>query len=365
MKQFLIIIGIIFLAAQCPECPTHDPTICDSINVIDTIYCDTLKPECPTCPDCPPCDTCNYDPYQQTIDALYNEVNRLNVLLAEKPDTVFIPCPEDSIPEEPPVTDILFESDFEPPVSISLTGNAGEPYKINGWEKLFAIPGVTTVIFNMEGPPLTDVAIKTDPMNPSNHCLYGEITGSNRFQSSWRFDQDFESYHFSYDIFLSPTMEVLKNYPSDIYWFTLIELWETHNASLDGDGSGQARWNLGIFKASNSDKLYWDLHMELMQPASVRFDTVWTASNHTYPIPFGRWAHLDFLMVRGQPGKIVIKIDGTEIFNETRYTEYPGSPLPIWRLNMWKLYTELGIVNFVNNNGGKIYAYYDNFKWLK
>lgn len=44
MKLSLLISSLLFLAAQCPcpDCPEHDPTVCDSINVVDSITYDTI-----------------------------------------------------------------------------------------------------------------------------------------------------------------------------------------------------------------------------------------------------------------------------------------------------------------------------------
>lgn len=41
VKIALFILSLIFLAARCP-CPNHDPTICDSTNIIDTFVFDTV-----------------------------------------------------------------------------------------------------------------------------------------------------------------------------------------------------------------------------------------------------------------------------------------------------------------------------------
>ncbi len=270
-----------------------------------------------------------------------------------------------SVPPEPEVK-ILFESGFESPVSIS------QP-RITGWQALLNLPGVSDFQFNISRAAYSLAEIRTDPVNANNRCLYGQVTGQDpltggttRFQGSWRFDQPFAVYHFSYDVYFSPDIAKLQNYSGKIDWFTLIELWEKHRSNMDGDSQGQTRWNIGLFKDVGANNLYLNLHQEWMQPASKRFDFIWSENNKAYKLPFGRWVNLDFYFKRGQKdGRIIVKIDGQVIFDVTNYTEYPDSPLDIWAINPWKLYTSMTLINYINNVGGKLYAYYDNFKWYE
>ena len=369
----------VLLAACCPDVPCPDPVICP---VCDTTSKDSLQ-------------TLLTDARVQFVgltaryyvakDSLFiTQVELANVkdqledcLLQECPECpppVICPsCPCDTLPPidttEPPITGTLFESDFEPPVSIIQTGNNGEPFRITNFDEFYEVYGVGSFIFNISPPAYTLAAIRPDPENGDN-CMFGEVIaddpsegGTSRFQTSLRTDADLDIIHFSYDVWWSPDIMSLETRTSKIDWFTVIELWEDHNDSWDGDVSGQARWNMGFFKDATGP-LYWNLHMELMQPASVRFDTYWTTENRSVPIPLGKWVNLDFRFERGQQGRITVKLDGQVLFDVVRPTEYPETPLPIWAINTMKLYTSTTNVNIIKAVG-RLYAYYDNFKWYE
>ena len=177
-------------------------------------------------------------------------------------------------------------------------------------------------------------------------------------------------------MFLSPDIKRLENYTGLMDWFTLMEMWERKNpAYTDGDSQGQTRWIFGLYKPSGTGPLKFEMDAIYMQPASLQNKHVWT--NPTFrlsdvSIPYGKWFTLDFLLVRGRAenGHILISIqpDGEAkqtVFDIHDYTERPGTPLPIWAWNIFKLYADMKYVNFIRQSGGKLYAYYDNLKWLK
>jgi len=283
--------------------------------------------------------------------------------------------------ESDPGPNVLFETGFEPPVSIS-----PYPYKITGLDNLLNLPGVDEFVFNISPAAYTIAAIRKDPTNPNNNCLYGQVIaddpsvgGTSRFQSSLRLSEEWKTFHVQYRMYLSPDIKRLENYSGLMDWFTLMEMWERRNTALDGDSQGQTRWIFGLYKPSGTGPLRWEMDAIYMQPATLQNKHVWRDSlgNPTFklsdvPVPYGKWFTLDFLLVRGQAenGHILISIqpDGEEkqvLFDIHDFTERPDTPLPIWAWNIFKLYADTRYVSYITQSGGKLYVYYDNFKVLE
>jgi hypothetical protein len=181
-------------------------------------------------------------------------------------------------------------------------------------------------------------------------------------------------YHFSQRMYLNPDIGYFTEYSSSMTWFTLVEIWNQRVESWDGDSAGSARWGLSLQKASGTgNQLYWRLKSDLMQPAAVNDDRLWTYTNKTIPIPLGQWFTLDIYMKRGEgnDGKMVVKltIDGGQtqvLFDVANTTQYPGHPeiqLKSWQ--PFKLYLNDVYLDWMRANGKTISAYYNDFKWFE
>jgi hypothetical protein len=281
---------------------------------------------------------------------------------------------------------LRFRSGFEPNVYIH--GNSEDIRGSDGMDfqsDLEGQPEVDRFILNMIGrsPDYAYAEIRPDPVKGGNRCLYFQLndddpdmSGMTRAQCSWYFkttgDAVFQRAYLRYRVYWLPDLAELRQYPNAITWFTFMELWEDHNSALDGDPAGQCRFTLSFNKDAGADlPLYWAISAEYMQPASVKFKDIWPVrTNRSIPIPFGRWATLEILFIRGQSasGRILLAVtpDGGArqvVFDIQDATEYPQTPLPFHAWNVWKLYTSDTQLDWMRSRGKIVGAYYDDFEW--
>jgi hypothetical protein len=225
--------------------------------------------------------------------------------------------------------------------------------------------------------------IRSDPINPNNQVLYAQVTGDDpamggttRAQVSWYWNNgvDLDVAHVSYRVLWNKDLAELEQYPDEITWFTIMELWERRDPNLTGDPAGHARWNIGFYKdAGVGSKLYWALTGQYMQPKEIAQTNIWPVQkNKTVGLYLGQWLTFDLYFKRGQgnDGHILISIqpDGgvkQTVFDKHVATEYPNNPTPWYAWNIWKLYTSPARLNWMKARGKSISAYYDDFKWFK
>lgn len=194
-------------------------------------------------------------------------------------------------------------------------------------------------------------------------------TGTSRAQTTIRVNKPLEVIHMSYDFTLHPDLAHLQMFPDKFSWFSLLEFWGLRDDSMTGDVAGSARWTLGIKKDSVTDKIYWGLTAEYMQPEEKRFDDFFpTQKNRIVPVTFGERATLDIWFKPDSTGngRIIITLDGQILFDVTGYTQYPNRPdLYVRGLTFYKLYTSDTILDWMRGEGKEVSILYHNFKWYK
>ena len=381
MKHLILL--PVLLAACCPDVPCPDPVIC---------------------PEPPVCDTTSKDSLQVLLDDVRGKFAGLTARYYVAKDSLFITqvelanvkdqledCLLQECPECPPpivcpdcpcdttypsidTTEptILYENDFE---NTSISEN-----NLIGWQGLLDNPLVNQFEFNnLGGIDYASQQIRNDPTGASNKCLYMQVvdddpseSGSTRAQVSWYLNSgvDLDVWHVSFDIYLSEDIREFEQYPNQITWLTLNELWERRDPSMSGNPAGHARWALELYKdAGVGSPLYWIIKGEYLQPDEVDQDAMWPVQkNKIVPVSFGRWATLDIRYERGSgtDGHVLITLDDQVLFdyhNSTQY--YPGTPTPWYAWNVWKLYTADSRLDWMRARGKVLSAYYDNFKWYE
>lgn len=241
-----------------------------------------------------------------------------------------------------------------------------------GWEKLEKLPEFGSEHIGYDGDlQHVNSYIKTIG---NRRVLYAEVNdddpnsdGQTRFQWEIYLDKKLEIIHFKYDLYLSPDIAELNNYPNSIQWFSLFEMWNERDPDLQGS-SASARWNLNIHKDATS-ALYWEWESEYMQPDSLAFHNIYPDQrNDTTEIPLGRWFTLDIYFNRN--GKTTVKVDNKTIFDFTGQNTYPGRPHLYpgyngWHIGVFKIYTSDEVLDWMRQRNKKIWTMYDNLKWYR
>jgi hypothetical protein len=281
---------------------------------------------------------------------------------------------------------LLFKSGFEPDVYIYGNSDDIRGKDIMDWQTdLEGYPQVDHFSLNMigESPTYAFADLVSDPEDAGNRVLYFQLNDNDpatphttRTQNEWNFEstgETFDQGYIRYRVYWHPDLNLLSQYSGSISWFTIMEWWELHNDSKDGDGAGQCRWTLSFNKDSGSGQpLYWALTAEYMQPASAMFDDIWPKqTNSSVPVPIGQWCTFEVFFKWGDASSgriwVAIKPDGGSrkvIFDVRNYTRHPVDLLPLRGWQCFKLYTSDTILDWVRSQSdARVRAYYDDFEW--
>ncbi len=281
----------------------------------------------------------------------------------------------------PPVLDVYFQGDMQA-VSVAPLGTSG--YKLTGWTGLYSNPMISGIYLNnLAAPQYAYQQMVPDPAGSGRTVMMGRIldddpnqVATSRAQMTMSFvsGTSLAVYHTSHRMYINPDLSYLSNYSGLMDWFGLAEFWNMHDATMDGDTAGSARWGLSINKdAPVGSQLYWVCYGEYMQPATLTGQDIFKYTNKTVPIPFGKWFTLDLYLKRGDAtnGHMTVKItpDGgatTTLFDFTGATMYPGKPA-LW-LDTWqpfKLYIGDVYMDWMRGNNKIMSIYYNDYTWYK
>ena len=278
-----------------------------------------------------------------------------------------------------PTGDTYFTGDMQ---GVTVT-RSGSGYKFNGWPNLYS--QVNDIYLNnlASSDSYAYQQMVPDPAGSGRTVMMGRILDSDPSQPatsraqmtiSYKSTMNLSVYHSSHRMYIHPDLKYLEQYPGVADWFSLVEIWNAHDATMDGDGAGSARWGLSLHKSSAvGSPLFWHLYGEYMQPASKAYQDFWAYDNKTFAVPFGQWFNLDIYLKRGEgtAGQMIITVtpDGgatTTVFNINGTTSYPGKPnlyLEDWQ--PFKLYIGDQWMDWMRGNGKYMAIYYNDYKWYK
>jgi hypothetical protein len=170
---------------------------------------------------------------------------------------------------------------------------------------------------------------------------------------------------------LSPSFQLLSEYPAAFHWLTISEWW--NNASWTGEDF-PFRLSVNVVKArkSRGEPLHFEVHAQTIDTKTrpARFSTLWSYRNTEVQVPVASWMLLRYelkegrdehgsfrmtMIAEGQPERVLFDIRGS--------THHPDDPTPdgFAHFNPIKLYTSAAIVDFVRQFGGALEIDWDDF----
>jgi len=90
--------------------------------------------------------------------------------------------------------------------------------------------------------------------------------------------------------------------------------WKT---GIGTGGGGDYRVLLSVFGDGANDRLYWNLKGDNVANGGLPQQVFWEQSNHSAPVPVGRWFRVEVFVHRGggSDGRVWVAVDGQEIFD--------------------------------------------------
>ncbi len=286
---------------------------------------------------------------------------------------------------------LIFHSGFEPGTEIAKTKPhrydiEGTDYSfdtLNNWyNNLKEYPNIGRFVIELKDGTENDrfAAIVDDPTGVSNkvlqfwlkhpHEIVNETTKKGRVQASMSNNVDLTEVYQKIRLFIHEDFNILKAYPKSFAWMGVFEVWNDPNWGVEGDYP--FRFGLNIKKAEKDtvESFYFRVKGQTRDNSGP--ETLWEETNYDYPVPVGEWFTLETYMKEGDAnnGRYYVAITSdkdvkTVLFDITDYTYHPSDPnftdgFPFF--NPMKLYTSDDIVNFVDENGGTLQFFWDDFE---
>ena len=264
----------------------------------------------------------------------------------------------------PVVDKPFFQSDFED-ATLNGTHIIGNSWNIFTANPIIGDYNIVTEAYNLTAayPEI----INFEGNKKLHFVILKPVGDKARVQGSFSFNVDtIKEYRSQYKFYISKNIEKLKLYTTGVEYLKFSEIWEEHNDAWDGNTAGQAYWRFGL----RTNPLTWFYDGYYKQPESMNNRLLLPRQiNSTIPIPFGKWAVLDYTFHPGEGTsghvKITLTVDGVTsvLFDITGNTTYPGNHLPVGWYQPMKLYMPAVLANYI---GTDISIYYDDFKlWIK
>ena len=216
--------------------------------------------------------------------------------------------------------------------------------------------------------------------NPSNRVVRFWVNQANAKNfSKTRIQADVKSvpaglreFYQTVRLYLPENMALLKCYPSEITWLTIMEVW--NNAPLK---PFPFRVTVGLHKpVRDSGQLCFFAHsqdIDQSNPKKAKFTTIWSSLNQQFKVPFGKWMTLEYYIVEGDKTKgrffMAVTPEGgqkTVLFDITNFTHHTMDPAPdgFSHWNPIKLYTSRQLVDYMRGQSKALEAYWDDiFIW--
>ena len=284
---------------------------------------------------------------------------------------------------------LLFHSGFEPD---SATVPAKDPKHIEGTDKSVSPPNdwvkdlkdnPNIGNFNIQyqgGTPADRIArIVEDPTKPGNHVLHYWIKNANvplpngrkkgRIQANLYGNKGIYEMRQRVRLYLpKKDFEVLRQWPKQFGWMTLIEFW---NEPGWVGSKYPFRISINIAKDAGAGKPFnLDIHGQ-DKPGGKKWKNVWHERNREFALPVGEWLTLEYLFVEGgkDTGRLMMTVERengekTTVFDIHDCTRHPNNPAPngLTGWNPLKLYTSQPTIDWVREHGGELQVYWDDFE---
>lgn len=294
--------------------------------------------------------------------------------------------------------ELIFHSGFQPgtqmvdPIPSHKADLEGIDYSLqekNDWDAFDDHPNIGYFNFQLKDGNVNDrkVELISDPtayniIGKRNTVLHYWLKNARennnrkgRVEANIAHAKGLNNFYASQRLFLHKDFDILKSYEHKITWLTIQEFW--NNPNWD-DSEYPFRVTLSINKKSSGtvDELYFNIKAQTYNPLEKVFDTIWTDTNASIPVPVEKWFKLSTHFIEGNEntGRVVVKIMDEKqyeqtLFDVTNWTTHPENPEVydgVPHFSSMKLYTKDSIIDHVRNNGGVLQMYWDDFElWKK
>lgn len=174
-------------------------------------------------------------------------------------------------------------------------------------------------------------------------------------------------------LYLPQDMALLKQYPLEITWLTIMEVW--NNAPLrpfpfrvtvglrkPAKGEGPLRFHVSAQDIDQTD------------PKKAKFTTLWSNLNEQVEAPIGKWMTLEYSITEGdaRSGRFFMAVTPqggarTVLFDVTHFTHHTQDPAPdgftAW--NPMKLYTSRQLADYMRGQGKALEMVWDDLSIWK
>ncbi|MFP5042865.1 hypothetical protein [Parasediminibacterium sp. JCM 36343] len=233
---------------------------------------------------------------------------------------------------------------------------------------------------------LREAKIVKDPLDATNNVLMfhiakpnvflpsGEIKG--RVQADLYSNKDLKEFFQSERLLLPNDFNklVAGTRPGEGDWLTLDEIW--NDEQWTGKSKYPFRISMGLKKKDmgiEGSKLVFRVEAQTYSYETHKFSKYWEHEADDFDLPIGKWMTLDIYFKEGNINNgrfyLAATVDGKKnvLFNITDYTHHPNNPNPdgVSEYNPLKFYTSGKLVDYMNEQGGEMKIYWDDFKFWK
>ena len=281
---------------------------------------------------------------------------------------------------------LLFQTGFEGTTRINIDKFAGKDETLkekNDW-KVDIDQLAQSLVVNFTGGNDNQrfAEIIPEPGNPNNQVMHFQINegwtnGRSRLArvqcDLYDIRSGLKEFYQTVRIFLPEDMKVVRKFPQQIHWLTLLEIW--NNVTWVQSVPYGFRITLGMGKTTEEESdLIFILdaeNCELFENGRQRYSKVWVDKNQNIKVPIGEWFTMHYYFKEGDAasGRFITQIETEKhgkqtVFDITNYTHNTKDPSPdgITDFNPFKLYTSIELANFVKEQGKSLQVYWDDFK---
>ncbi len=220
-------------------------------------------------------------------------------------------------------------------------------------------------------------SIVPDPVNHGNRVLKFQLNAPNvpnsgkpkgRVQAAINGNKNLKAFAFRIRLFISPDIDLFRQYAKDISWFTLMEFW---NNEANKDFPFRITLNIQKPDEEVGSPLYFGAHGQT-RISKGKWQNVWAEVNRGYPLPVGEWLLFESYFQEGDALSGRYKVTVTDargvkhlLFDISDYTHHPDDPHPdgVTAFNPMKLYTSGVLIDRLANANAELSVFWDDFEF--